>query len=113
MLERLREFLIAVCVTLGIPGCVAGAYAGQHGYTWQGNGVQIVFSAAACTDAAILERVRPEFQKAFRAGTAHIDGVRVAICWLEKDGAIHFIADEGAPGAVGIDDPRTKKSEPI
>lgn len=112
MLERLREFLIAVCVTLGVPGCVGGAFAAS-GYVWQGDGVRLVFTTNTCTNAPILERVKPEFRKSFRAGVAHFDGASVPICWLEKDGVIHFIADEGGPAAVGIDDPRTKKSEPI
>lgn len=105
MIDRLREVLIAVCIALGLDGCVAVAHAADRGYVARAEEITIVFSAEKCTDKKILARVKPEYQAKFNAGAVVVPGERLAICWLEKDDVLHFIGAAGEPGAIPVDDP--------
>lgn len=104
MIARLKRFIAALVLALG--GCAAAHAA----WLYDGGDAKAVFADVACADPAILERVKPEYQKNFKQGVVLADGQRISICWLEKDGAVHFIAAEGLPGAVPVEALRRAQS---
>lgn len=98
MLDRLK----AITAALVLGGCVGAPAHAADAYSYEEAGTKVVFSAWRCKDPAILERVKPEFQKKFKAGLIEVGGEKLAVCWFEKDEVIHFIAAEGLPGAVPV-----------
>lgn len=112
MLSKLRRLAALIGIALG--GCVgAPAHAADHGWVYDDGVARAAFAPSACKDADILERVKPEYRKNFSAGVVEAEGLRAKVCWIEKDGAVHFIAAEGMPGSVSLESPYLRRTNPI
>lgn len=111
-MKKLRAMVLSLMVGATVfLGMGNWAIAAESGYAFARPDVRASFTTEPCKDPDILARIREDYRPKFRAGLiALATGERVEVCWITYDGAIHFIAADGAPGAIPFNTPGLEKS---
>lgn len=57
---------------------------------------------AACSSAAVLERIEPEARPLFRSAAATLQGQRYTACWSLVSTAVYLVYEDGDQGLVPV-----------
>lgn len=90
---RITALLAAACVS-------AGAFAQSNDLVaYQGtNAIRLM--DAACTEAAVLERIEPAARQHFRSARATVDGKTYRACWGALPVAVVLVYEDGDQGML-------------
>lgn len=65
-----------------------------------GNGNAVALADEPCHVPAIVAMVKPEYQQRFKAGASVINGKTLQLCWIDFEGEVFVVDEEGTSGVV-------------
>lgn len=72
------------------------------GYVYRTDGLTLNLQDRPCAHQQVLDLLRDEYKDKFSHGIAMVSGKPVNLCWIETEGQVVIIDEDGSGGAIPV-----------